>query len=105
MIVRTALLTVLFLAGCGGKRALVPGRIVVGFETGMTESAGARIIENNGLGVAGDVCVKPRTLPLSGRKTVLDAAVPFGEEDLWRARLSRIPGVESVERCYEKIKE
>ena len=107
MIGSTVLLAcALLLGGCGGGRTLVPGRIVVSFDADVTEPAGARIIENNGLSViGGGDCVKSRGLNPFDRHVFLDVAVPFGEEFSWRARLKRIPGVESAKPCYDRIKE
>ena len=84
----------------------MPGRIVVSFDPDVSAAAAERIVENNGLAPGGDICVKPRRLiPFSGKNVFLDAAVPFGEENIWRARLKRIPGVESAKPCYERSKE
>ena len=79
MIVRNALLTgVLLLAGCGGGKLLIAGRIMVSFDPDVTEAAGARIIENNGLvRVHGSgralrrgrpVARAPQTHPRSGKR-------------------------------------
>ena len=96
------LVTALLWAGCGGK-ALVPGRITVGFDPDVTQDAAERIVENNGLSpIDGNICVKSRGFNPMERRGFVDAAVPLGEEALWQARLKRIPGVASAGPCYER---
>ena len=100
--IRLSLLLFARLCGCGGK-VLVPGRITVGFDPDVTQDAAERIVENNGLSpIEEDICVKSRGFNPMERRVFVDAAVPFGEEALWQARLKRIPGVLSTAPCYER---